>query len=162
MVGTAVYQVGLASSSQAKNWRALKPGVQNTLAPALRVDNTAAIRPWMWNSGITFRQTSSGVSARVVRMLRADARTFPCVSGTIFGLEVVPDVCRTRATSSLPAGPPAATGAARSEARPNSPAGVPSRTPSSSTGMPSAAAASSAGEALPRSTTSALAPRSSR
>jgi len=34
MVGTAVYQVGLASSIQAKNFSALKPGVQNTCEPA--------------------------------------------------------------------------------------------------------------------------------
>ena len=32
MVGTAVYQVGFASSIQAKKRSALKPGVQNTRA----------------------------------------------------------------------------------------------------------------------------------
>ncbi len=45
MVGTAVYQVGLASSSQAKKRRALKPGVQETEAPAASEDKTAAMRP---------------------------------------------------------------------------------------------------------------------
>ncbi|HWR88162.1 MAG TPA: AMP-binding protein, partial [Acidiferrobacterales bacterium] len=40
MVGTAVYQFGLASSIQAKNLSALKPGVQNTLPPAASVDST--------------------------------------------------------------------------------------------------------------------------
>ena len=34
MVGTAVYQVGFTSASQAKNCNASKPGVQQTLAPA--------------------------------------------------------------------------------------------------------------------------------
>ena len=33
MVGTAVYQVGLASSIWPKNFSALKPGVQNTEPP---------------------------------------------------------------------------------------------------------------------------------
>ena len=45
MVGTAVYQVGRASCIQAKNFRALKPGVQTTLAPAARLESVAAIRP---------------------------------------------------------------------------------------------------------------------
>src|SRR5690606_22370767 len=56
MVGTAVYQVGWAASSQAKTFSALKPGVANTLAPADRLDATAAIRPWMWNRGMMLRQ----------------------------------------------------------------------------------------------------------
>ncbi len=34
MVGTAVYQVGFASSIPAKNFSALNPGVQNTAAAA--------------------------------------------------------------------------------------------------------------------------------
>ncbi len=45
MVGTAVYQVGLASSNQLKNLSALKPGVQTTEAPAARLESVAAIRP---------------------------------------------------------------------------------------------------------------------
>ena len=47
MVGTAVYQVGLASSIQAKKRSALKPGVQNTRPPADSGASTPAIRPWM-------------------------------------------------------------------------------------------------------------------
>jgi len=47
MVGTAVYQVGAASSIQAKNFSALKPGVQNTRAPAASGESTPAISPWM-------------------------------------------------------------------------------------------------------------------
>ena len=65
MVGTAVYQVGFTSSNQRKKLNALKPGVQTTLAPADSDDSVAAIRPWMWNSGMMFRHTSSGVSASV-------------------------------------------------------------------------------------------------
>ena len=52
------------SSNQAKKRKALKPGVQHTAAPAASDDSVAAIRPWMWNSGMMLRQTSSGVSAR--------------------------------------------------------------------------------------------------
>ena len=61
----------------------------------------AAISPWMWNSGITFRQASSGESSRVRAMLPAEAVTLPWVSGTIFGRAVVPEVCSTSATSSV-------------------------------------------------------------
>ena len=45
MVGTAVYQLGCASSSQAKNFNALNPGVQKMLAPAQMLERIAAIRP---------------------------------------------------------------------------------------------------------------------
>ena len=54
----------------------------------------------MWNSGMTLRQRSSGVSASVVRMWRAEAARLRCSSGTILGREVVPEVCSTSATSS--------------------------------------------------------------
>ena len=52
MVGTAVYQVGFTSSSQAKKRSALKPGVQLTDAPAPSDDSTGAKRP--------FRNTTNG------------------------------------------------------------------------------------------------------
>jgi hypothetical protein len=45
MVGTAVYQVGLACWNQEKNFKALKPGVQTTDAPAAMLDKVAAIKP---------------------------------------------------------------------------------------------------------------------
>ena len=102
MVGTAVYQVGCASSSQAKKRSALKPGRaedRGRRRPART--SIAAIRPWMWNSGMMLRQRSSGVSAErgadVPGRGREVARGS---SGTIFGREVVPEVCRTSATSS--------------------------------------------------------------
>ena len=47
MVGTAVYQLGLASSIQLKNFSALKPGVQKTCEPAASGARTPAIKPWM-------------------------------------------------------------------------------------------------------------------
>ena len=65
MVGTAVYQVGRASPSQWKKRSALKPGVQKTLPPAASDDSTAAISPWMWNSGMMLRQRSPAVRPSV-------------------------------------------------------------------------------------------------
>src|SRR5664279_3104454 len=76
MVGTAVYQVGLASSIHWKNLSALKPGVQYTAEPAETGASTPAMRPWMWKSGMMLRPTSPGASARLVRMLRADEFEF--------------------------------------------------------------------------------------
>src|ERR671925_608098 len=93
MVGTAVYQEGFASSSHAKNLSALKPGVQTTAAPAASDDDTAAINPWIWNSGMMLRQMSWGVSDSVATMCRAEAHTLACASGTILGRDVVPEVC---------------------------------------------------------------------
>ncbi len=95
MVGTAVYQVGLASSIQAKNFKALKPGVQNTCEPAANGASTPAIKPWIWNSGITFRPQSASVNCSVLRILLADATRLLCDSGTILGRDVVPEVCST-------------------------------------------------------------------
>ena len=95
MVGTAVYQVGLASSIQVKNFRALKPGVQNTCEPAESGANTPAIRPWMWNSGMMFRPMSVAVNCSVARIFEADECKLPTESGTILGREVVPEVCST-------------------------------------------------------------------
>ncbi len=47
MVGTAVYQVGLASSISAKNLSALNPGVQNTEPPRDSGAERPAISPWI-------------------------------------------------------------------------------------------------------------------
>ncbi len=73
--------------------------MHTTLAPAESDASTAAISPWMWNRGITFRQRSSGDSASVVAMWRADAVRFAEVSGTSFGFDVVPDVWSSSAVS---------------------------------------------------------------
>ena len=107
MVGTAVYQVGWTLPSHSPNLNALKPGVQQTAAPAEREDVTAAIRPWMWNSGMMLRQVSAGDSARAAAMWLAEAAILALVSGTILGRAVVPEVCRTSAGSSGPEGWPA-------------------------------------------------------
>ncbi len=94
--------VGCASRIQPKNFSASKPGAQQIEAPAESEDETAAIRPWMWNSGITLRQRSCGVSASVAAMCRAEAAMLDCSSGTTLGRDVVPEVCRISATSSGP------------------------------------------------------------
>src|SRR5258708_7240964 len=106
MVGTAVYQVGLASLTQPKNFNALNPGVQNTDPPAESGASTPAIRPWMWNSGMITRPGSASLGGGVWLTLRALAQTLRWVRGTIFGREVVPEVCSPRATSDGAAGPP--------------------------------------------------------
>ena len=49
---------------------------------------------------MTFRHLSPVVSFNVVAMFSADEQIFFCVSGTIFGWAVVPDVCRISAKSS--------------------------------------------------------------
>ena len=75
MVGTAVYQVGRASSIQPKNFSALNPGVQNTPPPRDSGARMPAISPWMWNSGMMFRPRSASVSSSVVAILPAEAAT---------------------------------------------------------------------------------------
>src|SRR6185312_8299423 len=45
IVGTAVYHVGFASPSHAKNFSALNPGVQHTVPPAESGADSAAISP---------------------------------------------------------------------------------------------------------------------
>ena len=112
IVGTAVYQVGLASSIQPKNLSALKPGVQKTWPPAESGASTPAIRPWMWNSGMMFRPTSVGREReRGARCCGPRRDRLRCESGTIFGREVVPEVCRTSAMSSALGEPPFAAAA---------------------------------------------------
>ena len=86
--------------SSAKNLSALKPGEQHTSAPADSGASSEAIKPWMWNSGMIDRLRSPGVSASVCLTFLADAHTLRWASGTIFGRDVVPDVCSTSAMSS--------------------------------------------------------------
>jgi len=162
MVGTAVYQVGLASSISAKNLSALNPGVQKTEPPRESGAERPAISPWMWNKGITLSARSLAESSSVVAMLRAEAQMLAWASGTIFGREVVPEVCRMRATSPGSAGPglPAAPAAAPDSR--NAPAPACGSGASAMTATPSFSAARSAGVSLPASTISAFALRSSR
>ena len=120
----------------------------------------------MWKSGMMFRPTSASLKASDVRMLRADAHRLATESGTIFGREVVPEVCSTIAMSVGVAKPPLAAGpACADDARGSSrklPAGAPSSTTRSTRRTPSFSATATAGEALPRSTISSLAFRSVR
>ena len=100
IVGTAVYQVGLHSFIQPKNRSALKPGVQKIWLPTAIGASTPAISPCIWNSGMMCSSRSDGPSRSVLLMLHAEAHTLRCDSGTIFGRDVVPEVCRISATSS--------------------------------------------------------------
>src|SRR3984885_14658813 len=105
MVGTAVYQVGLASSISATNFIALKPAVQNTAPPRESGAERPALSPWIWNKGITLSALSASESSSEVAMLPAEVQMLAWRSGTIFGREVVPEVCKIRATSCGSAGP---------------------------------------------------------
>ena len=165
MVGTAVYQVGLLSSIHANARSALNPGAHHTDPPAATEDSTAAIKPWIWKSGIMFRQRSCGVSANVAPILLADAVTFSWESGTIFGRDVVPEVCSTSAISAGAANPPDAGDAnsvALSAKRLKLPTGPFSSGMRRRMGTLAAWAASIAGVSSPACTISALAERSAK
>ena len=162
MVGTAVYQVGVTSVSQAKNFSALKPGVQKTLAPAASEPATAAIRPWIWKSGMMLRQRSSGVSASAAATLWAEAARLAWLSGTSLGREVVPDVCSRSAMSSSLATPVATAGPTDGPSIEKVPAGSLASKVSRRTAMPSLSATAIAGPASSLPTRIALAPMSER
>src|ERR1700733_13557318 len=59
----------------------------------------------MWNKGITLSARSLAESSSEAAMLRAEVQMLACVSGTIFGREVVPEVCKMRAVLLASAGP---------------------------------------------------------
>ena len=106
MVGTAVYQVGRASSSQRKKLSALKPGVHTTLAAGgkrgeHRRDQAVDVEERHDVEAAVCRRR-----ARASRRCgRAEAATLAWESGTSFGREVVPEVWRRSATSSGSARP---------------------------------------------------------
>src|SRR5262249_26568985 len=99
--GIALYQVGRNSLSQPKKAAASKPGVQTTLEPADNAARTPVISPSPWNRGNTLSKRSRGSRARGAPTLRATRQTLACVSGTILGREVVPEVTRMNASSAL-------------------------------------------------------------
>jgi hypothetical protein len=114
----------------------------------------------MWNSGMTSRQRSRGVKAKVPAMLRAEAVRLCWRSGTILGRDVVPEVWSTSATSSESGcGAPASANGIESV---KPPAGPLSSGVNSITGMLRRAATARAGESGPPSMISTLAWRSSR
>ena len=157
-------QVGAIPSSQAKKRSALKPGVQITVPPASSEASTAAISPWMWKSGMMLRQRSPGVSASQAEMLRAEAQRLAPVSGTILGLDVVPEVWSTSAASVPFSASPSAPGAAAvcGASRLKQPAPAAGSGVRATIGTPVRSAASTAGLSAPASRISALARRSSR
>ncbi len=118
----------------------------------------------MWKSGMMLRQRSAGERASVAPMWRAEARRFFWLRGTIFGREVVPEVCRTSATSSGSAGPPdsAAAMPVSSASRVKPPDGSVGPTLRRMTRAPCRRAAATAGPSSRSPTISALAPRSPR
>mmetsp|Transcript_12008 Transcript_12008/g.33943 ORF Transcript_12008/g.33943 Transcript_12008/m.33943 type:complete len:309 (+) Transcript_12008:744-1670(+) len=102
MVGTAEYHVGSGATCSAA-WKfctAKTPGTHLIFAPARAEARTFTMRPWMWKSGMVLLQVSSGVISTVDAMQRAPQVMFACVSGTILGFLVVPEVCSTSARSS--------------------------------------------------------------
>src|ERR1700722_2119696 len=112
MVGTAEYQVGANSRSQPKKRLTSQPGVQTTPPPAASDVITVAMRPWPWNSGSTFRQRSASLNLSAATALKAEVQILVCVSGTIFGRDVVPDVNKNSAMVPGPIGSDAASPAA--------------------------------------------------
>jgi hypothetical protein len=95
-------------------------------------------------------------------MFRADAARFDCRSGTILGRDVVPDVCRIKATSPASGAALSAIPALPSALRANAPAGPAPSGTSRMTLKPSPSAAANAGPSSPSIRMIALAFRSSR
>ena len=157
-----MYQLGADASNQLNTFKALKEGQQNTEPPAATEDNTAAINPWMWNSGIIFIHLSEFESDKVAPMCFAEEVILTCDSGTIFGRDVVPEVCNTKAMSSGSAMPPAMASEVCSPINVKDPAGSVSDQAISITFILRDLATSIAGELLFFSTINALAPRSER
>ena len=62
IVGTAEYQVARWRSTCAQKVMGSNFGGTTTVPPELSVAIVDAIRPWMWNSGITQNATSDGDS----------------------------------------------------------------------------------------------------
>ena len=90
MVGTPKNMVfsGAAPRTAASSKRS------NTVAeaPAARVPNNPAHRPWTWKSGKQSTRRSSGVQSHAVNSAEAPARSEAWVWTAPFGLPVVPEV----------------------------------------------------------------------
>src|SRR5580704_6675951 len=160
MVGTAEYQVGAESRIQPKKRLTSQPGVQTTPPPAASDVITVAIRPWPWNSGRTFRQRSASLSASAATALKAEVQILTCVSGTIFGRDVVPDVNKNSAVVPGPTGSDDGSFAA-APASVNRPAASPVGV-RSNTGTPRACATRRAGESTLAARTNARGFKSAR
>ena len=95
-------------------------------------------------------------------MFRAEVQILRWVSGTIFGREVVPEVCRMSAMSSGPGAAVTAAAAPSPSDNVNVPAGPVGSGDSSATGKERSAATCRAGLSMSRSTIRALARKSVR
>jgi len=62
----------------AEKGQRVETGLQTTSPPAASEERTAAIRPWMWKSGMMLRQRSRGQSARVAPICAAEAARLAC------------------------------------------------------------------------------------
>ena len=111
---------------------------------------------------MTLRQRSDGNSPSELHTLRADAQRFACVSGTILGREVVPEVCRTSTTSPGLAGRGSRVAILPRDSSVKQPAPESAVGLSSITVTPSDLATSIAGDFVPQRTINALAARSER
>ena len=106
MVGTAVYQVGLASSISAKNFERVEPRRAEHGAAARERSAKAGDQPVDMEQGHHVERRCRFRKARArPRCCGPRSRCWHGRSGTIFGREVVPEVCRMSATSSGLAGP---------------------------------------------------------
>mmetsp|Transcript_29514 Transcript_29514/g.101754 ORF Transcript_29514/g.101754 Transcript_29514/m.101754 type:complete len:237 (-) Transcript_29514:30-740(-) len=117
----------------------------------------------MWKSGSTLMQTDLWSSFNVAETRKAPITRLECVSGTILGLRVVPDVNKTSATSPRRAGPrrPAKNGKGVEASRRKKPGFEASLSVNVSTGIPSFSASLRA-TPPPPTTTAAAAGRSAR
>ena len=140
MVGTAVYQVGCSL---------IEPGeeAERVEAAACRPPSAAGgerarapppISPWMWNSGMTFRQRSAGVERERRADVAAEAARFGVAErhdlgprGRARGVQHQRDVVGLRPARRRPVRRPH-----RGRRSSNTPAGAPRRHASSRTGMP--------------------------
>eukprot|EP00967_Tisochrysis_lutea_P061215 scaffold78403_cov30-Tisochrysis_lutea.AAC.4 len=101
IVGTAEYHVGRGSAASASTIpTALKEAKHEICAPAARLARIDPESPPMWNSGMTLRHMSSGVSWKLLPSSSALRTSWPWRRGTPLGMDVVPDVLRSRQTSS--------------------------------------------------------------
>ena len=99
IVGTPEYQFIFSDFARSRNLIALNPSDAQTEAPALIDEAKIAIRPWIWKSGIIFRQWSLSERFKLLEIYSAEEKIFLFVKGTIFGLDVVPDVWSTNDSS---------------------------------------------------------------
>eukprot|EP00041_Stephanoeca_diplocostata_P027910 m.779014 g.779014 ORF g.779014 m.779014 type:complete len:553 (-) comp23276_c1_seq5:265-1923(-) len=98
--GTAEYHVHLNVLAWSKNCTAsFHPGVHTTAPPEIMLTRRLTMIPCRWCRGMRFRQMSLESNCSVDRMHNAATQRFSCVSGTSFGLSVVPLVCSRRHTS---------------------------------------------------------------